>query len=53
MKNILNLKMNELAADAVKEINILLKAFNSPSSRFFSFFNPALLGSPNKIVKIF
>jgi hypothetical protein len=53
MKNILNLEMNELAADAVKKVNILLEALNSPLPRFFSFFNPALLGSPNKTAKIF
>jgi hypothetical protein len=43
--------MNELAADAVKRV-ILLKTFNSLSSRSFSYFNPAFLGSPDKIVKV-
>jgi hypothetical protein len=53
IKNILNLKMNELTVDIVKEIIILLGAFNSLSPRFFFFFDPALLGSPNKTVKVF
>jgi hypothetical protein len=54
IKNILNLEINKLAADIIKKISILLKALNSPSPRFFFFFfNPALLGSPDKTVKIF
>jgi len=44
--------MDELAADAIKKINISLKALNSPSSRSSSFLNPALLDSPNKTAKI-
>jgi hypothetical protein len=52
MKNILNLEMDKLAADTAERVNILLKIFNSPSPRFFSFFNPALLDSPDKTVKM-
>jgi hypothetical protein len=53
MKNILNLKINKLAVDTVKKINILSGALNFLSSQFFSFFNLALLGSPDKTAKIF
>jgi hypothetical protein len=53
MKNILNLEIDKLATDAAKGIDILLEIFNSFSPRFFSFFNPALLGSPDRIVKMF
>jgi hypothetical protein len=52
MKNILNLKINELAVDIAKKINILLKTFNSPSPRSSFFFNPTLLGSPGRTVKM-
>jgi hypothetical protein len=50
-RNILNLEMDELAAEAVKEI-VSLKALNSPSPRSFSFFDSALLGSPDKTVEM-
>jgi hypothetical protein len=43
--------MDEFAADAIKRA-VLLKTLNSLSSRFFSFFNPALLGFPNKNVEV-
>jgi hypothetical protein len=52
MKNILDLKIDELAADAAERVNILLKVLNSFSSRFFSFIDPALLGSPSKSVEM-
>jgi hypothetical protein len=52
MKNILNLKIDKLAADIIKRINILLETLNSPSPRSFFFLNPALLGSPDKIAEI-
>jgi hypothetical protein len=52
MKNILDLKIDELAADAAERVNILLKVLNSFSSRFFSFIDPALLGSPGKSVEM-
>jgi hypothetical protein len=52
IKNILNLKINELTVGAAEKINILLVAFNSLSPRFFFFFNPALLGSSGKNVKV-
>jgi hypothetical protein len=44
--------MNKLATDAIKEINILLKIFNSLSPQFSFFLNLALLDSPDKTVKI-
>jgi hypothetical protein len=52
MKNILNLEIDKLTADITKRINILLEALNSLSPRSSSFLNPALLGSPDKIVKM-
>jgi hypothetical protein len=52
MKNILDLEINELAADAAKGVSILLGALNSLSSRFFSFFNSALLGSLNRTAEM-
>jgi hypothetical protein len=54
-QNILNLKINKIISD-LPEISqkkiILLKALNFSSPRFSSFFNPALLNSPNKSVKM-
>jgi hypothetical protein len=52
MKNILDLEMDELAADAVEGVSILLGAFNSLSPRSFSFFDPALLGSPGRTAEV-
>jgi hypothetical protein len=52
MKNILNLKINKLAADAVERVSILLGAFNSFSSRFFSYLNPAFLDFLGRSVKM-
>jgi hypothetical protein len=66
-QNILKLEVNKILTDNATvmkglEINefitiitkgiILSGALNSPSSRFFSFFNPAFLDSPNKSVKV-
>jgi hypothetical protein len=55
-RNILELKINEMMINDLSKISqggvILLKALNSFSPRFFSFFDPALLGSPGKIAKI-
>jgi hypothetical protein len=45
------LEMDEFVTTIIKKI-ILSEALNSPSSRFFSFFNPALLNFPNRNVKI-
>jgi hypothetical protein len=53
MKNILNLEINKFVIDAAEGISILLKVFNSFSSRFFSFLNPALLDSPGRIAEMF
>jgi hypothetical protein len=44
--------MDKLAADIAKEVNILLRALNFSSPRFFSFFNPTLLSSPDKIAEM-
>jgi hypothetical protein len=46
-----DLEMDELITIAVKGI-ILLKALNSLSPQSFFFFNSALLGFPNKSVKM-
>jgi hypothetical protein len=53
MKNILNLKINKLAVDTAEKISILLETLNSFSSRSSSFLNSALLGSPDRTVKVF
>jgi hypothetical protein len=45
------LEMDELVIIAVKGV-ILSEALNSFSPRFFSFLNPALLGSPDRSVKV-
>jgi len=46
------LEIDELIIIIIKGI-ILLEALNSLSFRFFSFFNLALLGLPDRIAKIF
>jgi hypothetical protein len=53
-RNILNLKIDELIAEKALpgSFNASLEVFNSPSPRFFSFFNPALLDFPDRIVKV-
>jgi hypothetical protein len=52
IKNILNLEINELTADIAKGISVLLGAFNFFSFRFPFFFDPALLGSRDKIAEM-
>jgi hypothetical protein len=52
MKNILDLEMDELAADVAEEVGILLGVLNSLSPRSFFFFDPALLGSPGKTAEM-
>jgi hypothetical protein len=50
-QNILELEINKIMADGAVEKNgqlFILKAFNSPSPRSFSFLNPALLDSQNR-----
>jgi hypothetical protein len=55
-RNILELKMDEIMTSNFSETFqkgiILLEAFSSLSSRFFSYLNPALLGFFGKNVKV-
>jgi tRNA(Ile)-lysidine synthase TilS/MesJ len=55
-RNILELKINKIIISDLPEISqdrvILLETLNSPSPRFSSFLNPALLDSPNRNVKV-
>jgi hypothetical protein len=51
LENILNLEIDKFAADIAEGV-ILLETLNSLSFRFFSFFDPALLNSPDKSVKV-
>ena len=55
-RNILKLEINKAMVNNLSEILqkevILSKTLNSPSPRFFSFLNPALLGSPGRSVKV-
>jgi hypothetical protein len=50
MRNIANLEVDELLLEAFAKPAEVLNPF---SSRFFSFFNPALLGFPGKILAKF
>jgi hypothetical protein len=45
------LEMDEFVATIIEGI-ILLRALNSPSPRFSSFLNPALLGFPGRSVEM-
>jgi hypothetical protein len=55
-RNILKLEIDETIISNLPKISrkgvTSLKALNSPSPRFSSFINPALLGSPNRSVKM-
>jgi hypothetical protein len=51
IKNILNLEMDELAADTAEGV-ILLKVLNFFSPRFFSFTNSALLDFSDRSVEV-